>query len=170
MYNNTSKYNFDVINTPTNIYQQREQLFRKYREEIINFIKFDYDEMEATVYDFKINNFKIQEKVSKIHDKENRYIFILCKNKGVKNQIQYDIGDNHFYWLNCDNKKTFFVIPESILIKRGIIGNKIENNNKQTLKITVKKELHNKSSWLQIYIFDYENIDKDRLLYLFKKN
>jgi hypothetical protein len=85
LYNNTSKYNFDVINTPTNIYQQREQLFRKYREEIINFIKFDYDEMEATVYDFKINNFKIQEKVSKMHDKENRYIFILCKNKGVKN-------------------------------------------------------------------------------------
>jgi 7-cyano-7-deazaguanine synthase in queuosine biosynthesis len=77
LYNNTSKYNFDVINTPTNIYQQREQLFRKYREEIINFIKFDYDEMEATVYDFKINNFKIQEKVSKMHDKENRYIFIL---------------------------------------------------------------------------------------------
>ena len=169
LYNNTSKFIFDVLNNPTNFYQQREQIFRNFREEKINYIKFEYDEMEATVYDFKINNFKVQEKVAKISDKENRYIFFLCKNNGLSNKIQYDIGDNDFYWLNCDNKKTFFVIPESILIKRGIIGNKIENNNKQTLKITVKKELHKKSSWLQCYMFDYENIDKDRLLYLFKK-
>ena len=169
LYSNTSKFIFDVLNNPTNFYQQREQIFKKYRQERIKFINFQYHEMESTVYDFKINNFKVQEKVAKISDKENRYIFFLCKNNGLSNKIQYDIGDNDFYWLNCDNKKTFFVIPESILIKRGIIGNKIENNNKQTLKITVKKELHNKSSWLQIYMFDYENIDKDRLLYLFKK-
>lgn len=173
LYNNTTNFEFDKLNTPTCIYQQREQIFRNFREEKINYIKFEYDEMEGTVYDFKIENYKIQEKVTKIDDK-NKCCFQLCKNNGLingkQNQIQYDIGDNDFYWLNCDNKKTFFVIPESILIKRGIIGNKIENNNKQTLKITVKKELHNKSSWLKIYMFDYENIDKDRLLYLFKKN
>jgi hypothetical protein len=168
LYIQTTKFNFNIINIPTNFYQQREQIFRNFREEKINYINFEYDEMEGTVYDFKINNFKVQEKVAKISDKENRYIFFLCKNNGSSNKIQYDIGDNDFYWLNCDNKKTFFVIPESILIKKGIIGNKIENNNKQTLKITVKKELHNKSSWLQDYMFDYENIDKDRLLYLLK--
>jgi hypothetical protein len=172
LYNNTTNFEFDKLNTPTCIYQQREQIFRNFREEKINYIKFEYHEIEGTVYDFKIENYKIQEKVTKIDDK-NKCCFQLCKNNGLingkQNQIQYDIGDNDFYWLNCDNKKTFFVIPESILIKKGIIGNKIENNNKQTLKITVKKELHNKSSWLQIYMFDYENIDKDRLLYLFKK-
>ena len=171
LYNNTTNFEFDKLNTPTCIYQQREQIFRNFREEKINYIKFEYDEIEGTVYDFKIENYKIQEKVTKIDDK-NKCCFQLCKNNGLingkQNKIQYDIGDNDFYWLNCDNKKTFFVIPESILIKRGIIGNKIENNNKQTLKITVKKELHNKSSWLQIYMFDYENIDKDRLLYLLK--
>ena len=169
LYNNTSKFIFDVLNNPTNFYQQREQIFRNFREEKINYIKFEYGEMEGTVYDFKINNFKVQEKVAKISDKENRYIFFLCKNNGSSSKIQYDIGDNDFYWLNCDNKKTFFVIPESILIKKGFIGNKIENINRQTLKITVKKELHNKSLWLQDYMFDYENIDKDRLLFLLKK-
>lgn len=169
LYNNTTNFEFDKLNTPTCIYQQREQIFRNFREEKINYIKFEYGEMEGTVYDFKINNFKVQEKVAKISDKENRYIFFLCKNNGSSSKIQYDIGDNDFYWLNCDNKKTFFVIPESILIKKGFIGNKIENINRQTLKITVKKELHNKSSWLQDYMFDYENIDKDRLLFLLKK-
>jgi hypothetical protein len=167
-YNKTTNFEFDKLNTPTCIYQQREQLFRKYREEKIKFLDFGYDNIEGTVYDFKINNFKVQEKVAKISDKENRYIFFLCKNNGSSNKIQYNIGDNDFYWLNCDNKETFFVIPETKLIEKGFIGNKIENNNKQTLKITVKKELHKKSAWLQDYMFDYENIDKDRLLFLLK--
>jgi len=170
-YNKTTKFCFDNLNTPTSIYQQREQSFRKYREEKINFLDFGYDNIEGTVYDFKIENYKIQEKVTKIDD-ENKCCFQLCKNKGrvnqKQNQIQYDIGDNDFYWLNCGNKETFFVIPEKNLIEKGFIGNKTENNNKQTLKITIKKELHNKSAWLQPYMFDYENIDKDRLLNVIK--
>ena len=167
-YNKTTNFEFDKLNTPTCIYQQREQFFRKYREEKIKFLNFGYDNIEGTVYDFKIKNFKVQEKVAKISDKENRYIFFLCKNNGSSNKIQYDIGDNDFYWLNCDNKETFFVIPEKNLIDKGFIGNKIENINRQTLKITVKRVLHKKSAWLQDYMFDYENIDKDRLLFLLK--
>jgi 7-cyano-7-deazaguanine synthase in queuosine biosynthesis len=167
-YNKTNNFEFDKLNTPTCIYQQREQFFRKYREEKIKFLDFDYDSIEGTVYDFKIKNFKVQEKVAKISDKENRYYFQLCKNNGLingkQNQIQYDIGDNDFYWLNCDNKQTFFVIPEKNLIDKGFIGNKIENINRQMLKITVKNVLHKKSAWLQDYMFDYENIDKERLL------
>ena len=55
-----------------------------------------------------------------------------------------------------------FVIPEHVLVKRCIIG----NNNKQTfwLSVRVNDILHKKSSWLQPYMFDYENIDKNRLL------
>jgi hypothetical protein len=166
-YQTTSKFTFEELDTPINIYQQREKEFRKFREEKVDFIKFEYENMEATVYDFKIGNIKIQEKVTKISDKEDRYKFCLCKNNGTKdgkhNQIQYDIGDNDFYWLNCDNKKTFFVIPEAVLINRGIIGN---NDGKRSmfLKITVKELLHKNSSWLQPYMFNYENIDKERLL------
>jgi hypothetical protein len=163
LYNITSKFNYDTLNTPNCIYQQRENIFRKYREEKINFIKFDYDNMEGTVYDFKIGTFKFQEKVTKVTD--GKCCFQLCKNNGTKNkkrnQIQYDIGDNDFYWLNCDNKKIFFVIPEKILFDKNIIGN---NKKKLFFKITIKEILHKNSSWLQPYLFNYENIDKERLL------
>jgi hypothetical protein len=119
--------------------------------------------MEGTVYDFKIGNFKVQEKVTKMNNNECR--FQLCKNNGNKNKkktlIQYNIGDNDFYWLNCDNKKMFFVIPEKILFDKNIIGN---NKTNLFLKITIKEILHKKSSWLQPYLFNYENIDKERLL------
>jgi hypothetical protein len=162
LYKITSKFDFDSLNKPINIYQQREQEFRKYRENKIDFIQFHYDNMEGTVYDFKIGSLKIQEKVTKL-SKENRYIFYICKNNGIQNQIQYDIGDNDFYWLNCDDKKNFFVIPEKILVDKEFIGNKKEKSN-IFLKFVVKEKLHKNSSWLQPYMFNYENIDKERLL------
>jgi hypothetical protein len=52
LYFITSKFQFDILDKPINIYQQREQKFRKYREEIIDFIQFDYPFMEGTNYDF----------------------------------------------------------------------------------------------------------------------
>lgn len=173
LYNNTTIFEFDILNTPKNIYQQREQEFKKFRQEIIKFIDFKYDEMEGTVYDFKIGNYKVQEKVASI-DTNNCCIFQLCKNNGrldgKRNQIQYNINDNDFYWLNCDNKKDFFVIPEKILIEKGFIGNKGENKNKHSFKITLNEKLHPKSKWSEEYMFNYETINeeinKNRLLSL----
>ena len=112
----------------------------------------------------------MQEKVAKVGN-ENRYCFKLCKNNGIINkkcnQIQYDIGDNDFYWLNCDNKKIFFVIPEKILVDKRLVGNEKENKN-TFFKITIKEVLHKSISWLQPYMFNYENIDKERLLTILK--
>jgi hypothetical protein len=166
-YIHTTNLSYDKLNTPINIYQQREQEFRNYRESKINFIKFDYHNMEGTVYDFKIGNLKVQEKVCKIYSKENRYQICLCKNNGLikskQNQIQYDVGDNDFYWINCDNKCVFFVIPEFVLINKGLIGN-INQKNAIFIKISIKNPLHKSTSWLQPYLFDYQNIDKNRLL------
>jgi hypothetical protein len=175
LYYNTTQFEFDILNKPTNYFQHREQEFKKFRQERINFIQFNYDEMEGTVYDFKVNDFKIQEKVSKLYDEKNKYIFYLCKNNGIldgkRNPIQYDIGDNDFYWLNSENKIYFFVIPEKILIEKGFIGNKLENKNKQFLKFVVKDDLHYKSNWLKPYMFNYETINEEenkiRLLHLF---
>jgi len=167
LYKITSKFVFDTLNKPINIYQQREQEFRKYRENKIDFIQFHYDNMEGTVYDFKIGNLKIQEKVIKI-SYDNKCLFQLCKNNGrlnsKQNQIQYDVGDNDFYWLNCHDKKNFFVIPENILIDKKLVGNEKENKNTKFFKITIQEKLHKNSSWLQYYMFNYENIDKERLL------
>jgi len=166
LYNTTTKSEFDRLNTPINIYQQREQNYRKFRESKIDFLEFKYDDMEGTVYDFKIGNLKIQEKVTNVIN-EKSCIFNICKkNDSLNNNynMQYDVGDNDFYWLNCDNKKTFFVIPEKVLINKGLIGNTKETNNSLYLNITIKDTLHPKISWLQPYMFDYENINKERLL------
>ena len=168
LYIKTSKFNFNILNTPINIYQQREQIFRKYREDKIKYINFLYDEMEATVYDFKIGNLKVQEKVTSINKINNLCLFQLCKNNGTvnkkQNQIQYDIGDN---------EEIFFIIPEKNLIEKNLIGNKIENNKKKILKIIIKEKLNKKSSWLQSLMFNYntinENINKNRLLDLIHK-
>ena len=165
------------MNTPTNIYQQREQEFKNFRQETIKFIDFEYDDMEGTVYDFKINGYKIQDKTAKLCEKQKRCVFCLCKNKGKieskRNQVQYDINDNNFYWLNCDNKQHFFVIPEKILIEKGFIAtNKEKNKIKIFLKITIKDELHYKHQWLTPFIFNYtsinETLNKTRLLNLLK--
>ncbi len=170
-YNFTAKNDYENINCPKAFYHKREKEFRKYREQIIDFIKFDDSNMEGTVYDFKINNLKIQEKVSNSNIKDkNRCTFFLFKSNGCKQKKQYDIGDNDFYWLNNENKKYFVVIPEQILINKNIIGSK---NNKQTLKINFEVVKNNVNHWLVPYFFNYETInnnesDKNRLLKLFE--
>jgi hypothetical protein len=60
----------------------------------------------------------------------------MSKNNGTRNKnstiIQYGVGDNDFYWLNCEDCSYFFVIPEKTLMDKGLIGNngitRIANN------------------------------------------
>ena len=165
-YVNTSKFTFDELNLPINIFQQREQEYRKFREEKIDFLKFEYENKEGTVYDFKIGKYNIQEKVTCINNETKLVFFQLCKNNGSNNYrkkkiCQYDVGDNDFYWLNVDNKKTFFVFPEQLLIDRGIIGSSKKNT---FFKVTLKEKIHKISEWVIPYMFDYENVDRERLL------
>lgn len=172
-YNEMNKIDFDILHTPTNIYQAREQEFRKYRESKIDFIKFIDNGMEGYVYDFMIDELKVQEKVAgELLSKPNTFMFSLVKNNGSivhkRTQIQYDIGDNDIYWLNCGDKKHFYVIPEKILVEKGYIGNK-ENENISKKHIQIKPSSINGSphtEWLSEYLFDYENIDKKYLLYV----
>ena len=118
--------------------------------------------MEGMVYDFKIDNKKIQEKVGCIDKIKNTNVFSMIKSNGSRCQKNYDIGDNDFYWLNCINKVVFYVIPEHLLIERKYVG----FNGKKQLKLNPKDTLYNQ--WLKPYRFDYENIDKVRLLKLLK--
>ena len=57
---------------------------------------------------------------------------------GHRNFIQYDIGDNDFYWLNCEDCSYFFVVPEQIFIDKGLIGNNGVNNGIM-FKIKIKQ-------------------------------
>jgi hypothetical protein len=157
---------FDIINLPINIYQQREQDYYRYRESKIDFLPFTYNDMEGQVFDFKIGDLKIQEKVGgKKLDRNNSFSFGLCKNNGVinkkQNQVQYSKGDNDFYWLNCDDKKHFYVIPENALIEHGYI-----NSEKHTIMLNISTT--SIESWYNKFLFDYDNVDKERLINTFK--
>lgn len=161
LYTTTSKHTFEMLDTPINFYQQREQEFRYFRENMIQYLNFVYDEMEGLVYDFKINGLKVQEKVCSFNNYKNAYLCNICKNgknsKEETRHIQYDKGDNDIYWINCSNKKNFFVIPENILIDRGYVG---DREGKIFLKLKIEN-MKTDSDWFTPFLFDYHTINMD---------
>jgi len=163
-YDMSIKFNFSILDTPTSDSQKQEQKYRKIRETKIDFISFKNNEMEGFVYDFMIGNQKVQEKVGTItHNNNNACSFSLnkydCRVNGKCKQKCYEEGDNDLYWLNCKNDK-FYVIPENILISKGFIGKDCTK-----LKLYVSPTNVN-TDWCNEYLFDYNNVDKERLLKL----
>ena len=170
IYNTLNKSKYETIDTPICIYQQREKEYRVFRENKLDFIQFDNNNMEGLVYDFKIGNKKVQEKVGGLCSiRKGNFIFELVKNNGRKDnkrcQIQYNKGDNDIYWLNCDNHKYFYILPEHVLISQGYI------DNQKTIKKNIKVNPDSEKScvWLKSYLFDYENINKEALLEILQK-
>lgn len=158
-YNSTTKFDFKTLNIPTSKTQQQEQEYRNLRETTIDFIEFTNNHIEGQVYDFKIGEQKVQEKVGSItHNNPNSFSFTLskydCRVEGKCVKQSYQEGDNDLYWLHCKNRK-FYVIPEKELIEHGYIGSK----QKLYLSPTNKN-----TEWCNKYLFDYDNIDKERLL------
>jgi hypothetical protein len=140
-----------------------EYNYRNLRKEKCNFINFIENENQGEVFDFKVGDKKIQEKVGhylantekKIY---NYYDFNLSKCNGKNNKkIPYNIGDNNIYWFNCNNSSIFYIIPEYILINYGYIGKKTS--------IIMSNDNKNKK-WLNDFKFDYNNLenDKDKIL------
>ena len=164
-YNNISikKFILDELNTPGSKNTQTEYEYRKIREDKITFLEFINNEMEGLVYDFKIGDKKIQEKVGGYpHKNINTYHFTFSKMKGriegKKIRQTYEIGDCDFYWLNCKNSSKFYVIPENILIEKEYIG----NSDGKIKSITISKT-NKKIYWTEDYLFNYENLDKEKL-------
>lgn len=161
-YDLCNKFNFEILDTPTSKTQQQEQEYRKIRESTIDFIQFKNNDMEGLVYDFMIGNKKVQEKVGTItHENINSFSFNLIKYDCRMNQKcmykPYEEGDNDLYWLNCKNGK-FYVIPEDALLVN-------ENIGKESKKMKIYLSPTNKNTeWCNQYLFDYNNVDKERLL------
>jgi hypothetical protein len=162
-YGLLNKFCFEELNIPTSKTQKQEQSYRNYREKKIDFIEFKNNEIEGLVYDFMINDKKVQEKVGSICklNNPNMFVFSICKYKCIINgkhkQQSYQEGDNDLYWLNCKNNK-FYVIPEDILIERGFVG---KNSKKQKLYVSPTNK---NTAWCKEYLFDYDDIDKSNLL------
>jgi hypothetical protein len=74
----------------------------------------------------------------------------------------YEEGDNDLYWLNCKNGN-FYVIPECVLIDKEFVG---KNCNKEKLYTSLTNA---NTEWCNKYLFNYDNLDKDRLLNLINK-
>ena len=160
LYENTSKFEYDVLNTPINIYQKREQDFRKFRESMLPQFEYKCDELEGTEYDFFLNGLKIQEKVCQKNN-QGTCVFFLRRNQ----KRCYTLGDNDFYWLNSSDKDYFLVIPESILLQKGFLnytqnGEYVEGKRK-TMKVTFRDKLNKQIEWLQQYLFNYNTINEE---------
>ena len=161
-YKLINKFEFNILDTPTSKTQQQEKKYREIRETKINFIKFKNNDMEGLVYDFMIGSKKVQEKVGTIcKNNLNSYFFNLskydCRVDGKCKNKCYEEGDNDLYWLNCKNGK-FYVIPEEALLVNGHIG---KDCKKDKLYVSLTNE---NTEWCNEYLFDYNNVDKDRLL------
>jgi len=149
-YNKSYQFGFDKINIPISDNCKKEQEFKKHRELLCNFITFDYPVRRQLVYDFMINNKKIQEKTGFIiRNNEFNIQFKLVKNNGTS---FYEKGDNDFYWLNCPDKDHFLIIPEDL-----IIGKKI-------LRIILNKNL---KSWYKSFIYKYSQLDEQQIINIF---
>jgi hypothetical protein len=77
---------------------------------------------------------------------------------GKKKRQSYNKGDNDFYWLNCKDTMLFYIIPENILIKEGYI-----ENSDGKLKNLIISKTNKKTFWTKEYLFDYDNLDKEKL-------
>ncbi len=163
-YEKYPKYDFHTITTPITVYQQLEYEYCLHRIHCLSFIDFIDNEKQGLVYDFRINNYKIQEKVGSYQKNKNGIIFSLHKNNGKDNNIRkfqaYKKGDNDFYWLNIPDKKYFYIIPEKELIDREYV----DVDTRRSIYLNPSTKDH----WTQKYLFDYTNPDIDKIKQIFK--
>ena len=162
-YEQLDKLPFNELDTPLSNTVKLEYKYRQLRENKLTFINFINNENQCEVYDFKIGNKKIQEKVSSVkNNKIESYSFNLhkmgSKKNGKRTRQNYKLGDCDIYWLHCKDTKKFYVIPENILAEKGYVG----NSDGKPKSLIISKTNKN-TFWSKDYLFDYDNLDKDKL-------
>jgi len=163
IYNKLKKNSFDILNKASNLKTQQEQFYKQHRINMIDFLDFNQSDMEGTVYDFLIDDIKFQEKVGTLADNEIDNVYYLSKKCGKNKSQCYEEGDNDFYWLNNKDFNSFYIIPESVLIEKNIVG----RIDKIPVKFRISK---NANLWTNAYEFSYLDIDKPRLIKLIFNN
>jgi hypothetical protein len=180
-YNNNKfpKVKYLEANIPISFSHKIEYEYQQLREEKLgSHFEFMYPELEGQVFDFTIDKFKIQEKVGSIRtDVSIPCIEVhLSKNAGLGKQKRYDIGDNHFYWIACPDKDTFYIFPESILVEKQYILQELETSDTSYkcmylhFKATRKEDLvkcQSNDEWTFPYRYNYSNLDISKLKLLF---
>lgn len=174
-YNEYQLVPLNDTNVPRCVTHQRELEFILIREKNLSFLPFEYSEIENVVYDFKVNGFKVQEKVCQDDIKMKEGIRgMICKNKyrlyGKSIRGPYNEGDNDFYWFHHPNKLCFYILPECLLMKWDKLETE-DNEGRRSILLYpyhIESDLENKmTKEANDYLFFYENLDVDKLKHLF---
>ena len=156
-------YNFAM--TPVSIKCKTEHCNRIKRFEYLSqYLKIIYSNKMNTIYDCIINDLKVQDKSGQKH----RFgISFGVNKKHNKKAIPYEKGDIDIYWLYIPDTSKFYIIPEYILIKEGFIKTSNQLGKKCIILFPEQGKRKNNKSWANDYLFDYNNLNIEKIKYLF---
>lgn len=154
--------------TPSNKLEYKYKLIRE--EKFKDILTFQYPETDSHVYDFLVNNLKVQEKIASIDESiENGYRAYIRKTKDRKSKKPYNEKDNDLYWFHIVDTNIFYIVPNEIMIKLKYVTTDIQPGKTAILLYpNYKKKKTILSLELNQYQFDYNNIDKTKIKELFK--
>jgi hypothetical protein len=159
-YNNGMLYSKDELFTPITPNMKIEYQYRVRREKELGFLNFVYYDIDNLIFDFTINGSKHQEKVvSCCKNKRDRYNAQIKRSFANKDK-KYKKSDNDYYWIWLKDTTLFFVFPEDVMIEQGFIE---DQNNQVNGNMYINL---NNLDWKSEYMFDLDNLDKDKLLKL----
>ena len=169
-YSNTVKFKKSDCLSPISDQQIQEQCYRQMRDSFFDWLVIDYPNRDGTVYDFKINNFKFQEKVSSLQKgKLSNSVLLYCnygKNNKSKRQYRaYIVGENDFYWIWMKNTRKFYLFAEHVLLEHGYVKYEKEVGRIQFgvyPDLDGDELLKRKTYWANDYLFDIDKFDKKK--------
>jgi hypothetical protein len=157
--NKVKMLDLNVLDTPISKYQKRENEYIIKREKYVNFLHYEYPQIQGNIFDFLINNKKIQEKVLGFGDRGlvcNSLSHNCGKLNNKRNIIPYNKRDNDYYWFHSTIDDRFWIIPENVLIYNKYIGDSIK-----------RKRLTFNLDWLKKYEYNYNSINPDDIKNIF---
>jgi len=178
-YDKFALQSIEKINTPQGACQQREQEYRRRREQYLPYLCFMYPDREGLAYDFTVNGYKVQEKVASIRKVKNKneqtlkgsYAVTISRIGKVDvklRDVPYAAGDNDFYWINIPDTTLFFLVPEDAMIKHGKIRTDSQPG-KTTMVVYTRSALSSSNihRWLHEYLHDYTRVDREYMQAIF---
>ena len=160
----------DIILLPITSLQQREQLYVKKRENYLPFLEYKYPSIQNTCVDVIVNGKNVQEKVLGYDDTKKGLYCGFSANNGRKDGKRcnrcYRLGENEYYWLHSSIDNRFWIIPEQILYDKGYLSKQDETMPRKMLWF--KSENNITKKWLNSYEYNYDTINKEEILKMFK--
>lgn len=163
----------DILSVPLAPKHKLEYKYKLIREEKFNkIINFEYQDADSFVYDFIVNQLKVQEKVA-FPEKNYPYMYRvnLRKVKTQTSKMPYNENDNDVYWFHIVDTNIFYIIPNEILVKLKYLTTATEPGKMALLLYPnyIQKEKGRQILSLELnkYQFDYDNINISEIKKIF---